>query len=107
MSADMKQADVLELDNLTADEAAREIMQCMNRLARLQAVLVEWARNSEELLETVTVHAVEPEARCDCRGGGDRKGETQREPISTPRERTPYPVRRPTMEGLPNLSSPA
>ena len=59
MSAEIKQVDVLELDNLTADEAAREIMQCMNRLARLQAVLVEWARNSEEVLETVTVETAQ------------------------------------------------
>jgi len=59
MSADMKQVDVLELDNLTADEASREIRECMNRLARLQAVLVEWAKNSEELLETVTVESVQ------------------------------------------------
>ena len=59
MNAEIKQVDVLELDNLTADEAAREIMQCMNRLARLQAVLVEWARNSEEVLEAVTVESVQ------------------------------------------------
>ena len=59
MSADMKQADVLELDNLTADEAGREIRQCMARLAKLQAVLVEWAINSEELLETVTVETAQ------------------------------------------------
>jgi hypothetical protein len=49
----------LDLDNLTAAEVAREIRRTMARLAQLQALLVEWSSNAEEVLETVMVEPVE------------------------------------------------
>jgi hypothetical protein len=48
-----------DLDNLTTAEVAREIRRTMARLAQLQALLVEWSSNAEEVLETVMVEPVE------------------------------------------------
>ena len=46
------------IEDMTAAEVDKEIRWCMARLAKLHAVLVEWARNSEELLEAVIVEPV-------------------------------------------------
>lgn len=46
------------IEDMTAAEVAREIRRTMAHLARLQALLVEWSSNAEELLETVTVEPV-------------------------------------------------
>ena len=48
----------LDLDNMTAAEVGREIRRTMARLAQLQALLVEWSTNAEEVLETVIVEPV-------------------------------------------------
>lgn len=60
MNARMKvKSRELDIDSMTAVDIAREIKRTMARLAKLQAVLVEWSSNAEEMLETVTVHPVD------------------------------------------------
>lgn len=49
------------IEDMTTAEVAREIRRTMARLAKLQAVLVEWSGNAEGFLalDTVTVQAAE------------------------------------------------
>ncbi len=63
MNAKLKvESKDLDIDSMTAAEIAREIKRTMARLAKLQAVLVEWGINAEEMLETVTVYPVDQPA---------------------------------------------